>query len=553
MTQIIEDTNPRNLIDLVKEVHETKNVLPEFQRRFVWEPGFIAELLNSIRYGYPAGSILRMRYRPDEFQHRAFDYVDNNKNDPPIYLILDGQQRLTSLHNAIYGVGKHCFYIDIKKLLDNDSFSSAIFWESYNSRRARKLQDVNEQIESSVIPFSTLLNDDFYDWVDDATNSQKNDPREYKKKLNNVLRPIRNSIKKYQFPVVGLKQDTSLEAICTVFETINNTGVRLSVFDLLTARFYPRNINLPNLWEKAISDYPILKEFDVNPYFILQTISALTTNPHRVERSDVLSLGSSDFNLHWDNTCKAFSNVLILLQSDCGVISKKWLPYGTILVTLSTVVCKRPIEKNPAAAERKRILCRFFWRATIGSYYQNSSATRIVNDIPKLLRWVDTDECLFKFDLDDIAEDIILQTTPKQRAFYKTIMCALISNKTRDLHTGNPISSLFMYERKIDDHHIFPLKFLSSKYMNKPLANRRDAPDKFENIVNRILIDSETNKAISAKPPSEYFGQIITVQSEQLRKDIWKSHFISNEAMVAMQNDDFDKFCKIRVKLINRL
>ena len=556
MTDIIEDTNPRKLTDLVKEVHDGKNVLPEFQRQFVWEPGFIAELLNSIRHGYPAGSILRMRYPPEEFQHRKFDYVNEAIDDSPIFLILDGQQRLTSLHNAYYGVGKHIFFLDVVKLLNGDEFSNAIFWKTENSTGAKKLQETEEQIKNLVVPFSYLFSSDFDDWIHYATENKKfkftEDSHAYRKKLKNAIAPIKSAFENYQFPVVSLKQDTSLEAICTIFETINNTGVRLSVFDLLTARFYPRKINLPDLWDQAIGDYRILDEFDVNPYYILQTISALTTSPHRVERPYVLALKANDFERHWQNACKAFSDVLIMLQSDCGVISKKWLPYGTVLVTLSTVVCLRPIDKGPAVAERKRNLCRFFWKATIGTYYEKNTGARIANDVPKLLALVDKGHDEFKVDLEDISEDAILQTTPKQRAFYKTIMCALISNETRDLHTGNPISSHYMHERKIDDHHIFPLKFLSEKYLNKSLTSRRNAPDKFENIVNRILIDSDTNRAISSKAPSRYFGNIMTKQTEEIRRNIWKSHFIDDEAVNAMLEDDFELFCSIRVKSIHR-
>jgi hypothetical protein len=47
-------------------------------------------------------------------------------------------------------------------------------------------------------------------------------------------------IEDYQFPVVELAPSTSLEAVCSIFETLNRTGIRLSVFDLLAARFYAK-------------------------------------------------------------------------------------------------------------------------------------------------------------------------------------------------------------------------------------------------------------------------------------------------------------------------
>jgi uncharacterized protein with ParB-like and HNH nuclease domain len=48
----------------------------------------------------------------------------------------------------------------------------------------------------------------------------------------------------YHFPVVTLSDKTEPDALCTIFETLNRTGVKLSVFELLAARFWPQNINL---------------------------------------------------------------------------------------------------------------------------------------------------------------------------------------------------------------------------------------------------------------------------------------------------------------------
>lgn len=213
MTEILEDTMPRKLTDLVKEVHDNKNALPDFQRKFVWEPRFVAELLESIRHGYPAGSILRMQYPPNQFHCRSFDHVVNNKDDQPQYLVLDGQQRLTSLHNAIYGVGKHEFFINVGKLLSTTDFSEAIFWETNNSREVKKLQDIEDQIDELVIPFSTLFStssNSYEDWIREATKKQNfeyyDKSYEYQMKLRDILDPIKKSIENYLFPVVCLKR-----------------------------------------------------------------------------------------------------------------------------------------------------------------------------------------------------------------------------------------------------------------------------------------------------------------------------------------------------------
>lgn len=77
----------------------------------------------------------------------------------------------------------------------------------------------------------------------------------------------------YHFPVVTLSAQTEADALCTIFETLNRTGVKLSVFELLTARFWPRNIKLRALWDKALADHPVIADFEVDPYYVLQGIS----------------------------------------------------------------------------------------------------------------------------------------------------------------------------------------------------------------------------------------------------------------------------------------
>jgi hypothetical protein len=79
----------------------------------------------------------------------------------------------------------------------------------------------------------------------------------------------------YQFSVVTLSQTTSVEAVCHMFVKLHATGVKLSPFELPNARFWPQDISVRRLWADARSDYPIISEFAINPYYILQIISLI--------------------------------------------------------------------------------------------------------------------------------------------------------------------------------------------------------------------------------------------------------------------------------------
>src|SRR4029434_306439 len=126
---LFEDTNPRALKDLLGEIHSRLMVLPDFQRDFVWEPGATQELIVSIANNYPAGSLLRVRDTKRVFAARELEGAPDLDGQKHIFLVLDGQQRLTSLYQAFYGVGEHRYYLDLQKLLEDADFEEAIFHE----------------------------------------------------------------------------------------------------------------------------------------------------------------------------------------------------------------------------------------------------------------------------------------------------------------------------------------------------------------------------------------------------------------------------------------
>src|SRR6476646_3006884 len=126
---LFEDTNPRALKELLAEIHNRSAVLPDFQRNFVWEPGATQELIVSIANNYPAGSILRVRDNKRVFAARQFEGAPALNGAKHTFLVLDGQQRLTSLYQAFYGVGEHRYFLDVKKLTDGADFEDAIFHE----------------------------------------------------------------------------------------------------------------------------------------------------------------------------------------------------------------------------------------------------------------------------------------------------------------------------------------------------------------------------------------------------------------------------------------
>ena len=98
------DTNPKKLKeDLLNLIYIRDMALPDFQRDFVWQPKQTQELIISLSKSFPAGSLLRIESTDLMFQPKAFAGAPSLNGHKPKYLVLDGQQRLTSLYQALYG------------------------------------------------------------------------------------------------------------------------------------------------------------------------------------------------------------------------------------------------------------------------------------------------------------------------------------------------------------------------------------------------------------------------------------------------------------------
>ena len=245
---IYESVQQWPLEDLLNEIHKGDTKLPEFQRSFVWDPEDSQNLLISVACNFPAGSILQLRDVQGAFQIRNFAGAPQTP-PPHTFLILDGQQRLTSLYQALYGVGTFRFYLDLENIkTDNDlSEDETITYEKIAQQKTVLLEmNVEQQILTKKFPLSVIYGRDggFWKWVDDAREFvEEENKNEFNSDMRNLYTNWIEIIEKYKFPLVTLNKNASTEAICTIFETLNKTGIRLSVFELMTAHVWKDDSN----------------------------------------------------------------------------------------------------------------------------------------------------------------------------------------------------------------------------------------------------------------------------------------------------------------------
>ena len=556
MSNLFEDTPQKELFWLLRQIREREIALPDFQRDFVWDPSATQELITSIANNYPAGSLLAIRNTHEYFASREFEGAPSLDGHKPTYLILDGQQRLTSLYQAFWGTGEYLYFIRLKNLINGQDFDEAIFHVRANARRGwqakalKRYSTLEGQSEDFVLPLNILLGDPdgFQGWVRRVARNTSD--LQKRNEIEDQLDQIREKwivvTERYKFPVVLLSDQTPPDAVCTIFETLNRTGVKLSVFDLLAARFWPENVKLRDMWESATNDNPIIQDYAIDPYYILQSIALLRPQgAPSCKRKDVLSLSAEHVRNTWDRVVQGLAFTLTILRDDCGVLIPKWLPYNTMLIPMTAVLANHLNHRGLEAGSIRKNLVRWFWCSVFSQAYENAPNSQAAKDTGELELWFSNGkvpETVTGFSFKPMA---LYEVTPKQRAVYRGVIALILSQNPRDFQTVKPLTRGLLEENMVDDHHIFPDAHLRNNGIAE--AKRRDC------VLNRTLIDRATNQSLSKRSPKDYFGEIRSKLGDGEFEKLLQSHVLPVDTNSPLLLNDFEGFLKWRCTELSKM
>ena len=546
-----DGVNTKQLETLLDEIHSESLGLPDFQRSYVWDPDDTVHLIASIARQYPAGSILTVGNAGNYFAIRKFEKAPDNGHNPN-HLVLDGQQRLTSLYHAFFGCGEYIFYLDINLFLEGKDLADG---EVIKFQKAKKKvgtksfrevmeSDISYQAENRVMPLSVIFGPgkNFNKW---EKKFNKAIPAEEQEKLSNQMDGLGldfvSKIERYMFPVVNLESSTPIAALCTIFETLNRRGVKLTTFELLTARFWKDGLNLRTLWEKALEDYPELTDYDVEPYQVIQSISMITYPSASCKREDVLNLKATDIDNNWKLALESMVYGLQILNQDCKILNSKWLPTAGMLGPLAAVLAIGESFPKALKGVRKSQVVRWLWCSIFSQRYEAAANTRGEKDVNEMRTWFEdsskTPEAISQFIFDPQS----LRFVSAKNGVYKGVICLTMKTNggSLDFVTGAAIPQQMVTSGEVDDHHIFPKKYLmdTKQITDKSLINC---------VVNRTLIDRETNKSISAKAPSVYIQSLKAPNVGQ----VLESHLIPHGSGSPLLTDDYEAFLEQRTQLI---
>jgi len=527
------DTVPKEMVHMLKQLDNGELALPDFQRTFVWEPEATRELIVSMIRSFPAGALLFLEGGAATFKARSVEGAPPLAGRPS-HLVLDGQQRLTSLYQALRGVGDSRFFLDLGALLTGAEVNQAV--RVLSARRAGIFESLESQARTLMMPLAVIQQRGGPNRWRDQVVAQRHDddPERVRGLLLDLETSYIDPLVDYKFPVTILPGHTPLEAVCTIFETLNRTGKPLTPFELISARAFAGGHSLYDYWGRALETYPILGDFEVKPYYLLQCI-ALRMGLS-CKRSTVLSVPPDDIAAHWDQTVADMASVLTMLRDECGVLVVKWLSYEPMLIPLTGAWMDVAHATGPTQGSMRSKLKRWFWCASFAGEYESSSASLAERDMPVLRKWLgggDEPPVVADFGWD---KQRWRSVTIRQQGLYKATIALSLVEHPLDFYTGAPLTQEVISAGRIDDHHIFPRGYLEE-------IGRKDETDC---VLNHTLIDRATNIRIGKKAPSVYLREIRASLGGQLDRAL-ASHGLPVGDATCLAKDDFDEFLEWRI------
>jgi hypothetical protein len=429
-------------------------------------------------------------------------------------------------------------------MMKEHEFEDCIFHLRANHKNAKKYESQDVQLKELILPLEIIKDGGggYNQWVRNISRSAADEKERIR--LEDSLYSVDHwvqAIDDYKFPVVTLSDSTSAEAVCTIFETLNRTGVKLSPFELLTARFWHQNLNLRERWADALESHPVIEDFEIDPYYVLQIISLISKDKPSIKRSDVMNLDKEIVEKHWDEAIGGLQKAMSHLKNQCGVLITKLLPYATIVIPLAGMFARIDALKGPKIGAAKDKIEKWYWCAVFGQKYESSPNSQAALDYQEVLRWIDGEkhpEAVESFQFDP---DSLISTTPRQRAVYRGVLGLVMKNHARDFHSHSILSAEVIRQYEVDDHHIFPNKYLERQGVE---SKRRDC------VLNHTFIDRKTNIRIKDRPPSDYMQEILDERGDEKFGELLASHYLPAQKEKYFLEDDYEGFLKWRQEKI---
>ncbi|MEO8182958.1 MAG: DUF262 domain-containing protein [Deltaproteobacteria bacterium] len=590
-------THPIDLHRLLGDCHRGVLQLPDFQRSWVWDEERIKSLIASISSAFPVGALMTLRTGgPVSFKPRLIEGAPaESKRTVPDALLLDGQQRMTSLYQVTLRTKvvetlsaknkkvKRWFYIDIQKALDPSVDREEAIVGVPEDRRVRRdlgrdvldLSCAGNEYQHLMYPVCQVF--DWDRWQDGLYQHWRGDELQKTLELfRDFKQQVLENFKYYRLPVIELDRMTSKQAVCVVFEKVNTRGKPLDAFELVTAMYAASGHELRKDWygddhtrgrhhrlattlHPAGADTGILAEVSNTDF--LHVVSLFHTRDQRRaaesagklgkelpavsgNRHALLNLPLEAYKKYEAAVERGFVRAAKFLHT-VNIYRILDLPYQSQVIALAAILADIGGSWEHEAHRAK--LVRWYWNGVFGELYGSAIESRLARDFLEVPIWLQggaepstVSETIFRADR-------LKTMRMRLSAAYKGVNALLMREGAQDFRSGQKFDHTVFFGENVDIHHVFPQQWCK---------DQRIQPGVYDSILNKSPLSYRTNRLIGGAAPSEYLAKLekgneVSPPIPRERLDGYlRSHLLDPERL---RSNSFDAFLVDRQKQLLKL
>lgn len=477
---------------LMEQVSQGALRLPEIQRAYVWKPAQVAGLIDSLYRHYPSGSILLWETTETVTDRE----MATNTGDAPVFVtkplyLLDGQQRVTSLHRVFTGHERALVVFNVV----TEKFQI----ESAATKKDQRWVRVHDVLVSTTDLYALV--EDLYDAVQELPRATLHD------RLHRIVR-----IREYLY-YLEILDDLPYPEVTEVFVRVNSRGRALKTTDLALATLSARWPGVVGRVDALVSTAGDRHYNALDTAFVVRALAALatdTTSPGSFVSTPVEKLEAA-----WVQLERGVNHTITLLKDEVGLDNSAVLPSANALVPLVFYLGMRP--DVPLTEEERKTLIYWLLVSFIQSRYSASAATVIAQDVAALraddpLRTLCAGLGLLESRPEITAASLAGKgsTSP----FFLLSYLAARAHDARDWWYGSPVALSHDGTYKVEYHHIHPQARLKATYSKAEIND----------LANLAFISDKANRKIAARSPVDYFADLSTADPSYLA-----SHLVPDE------------------------
>lgn len=515
------DISVGNLVDMIAR-GELR--LPELQRQYVWPATRVRDLLDSLYRGYPSGTILVWE-TDEDVPAKDMAVVQEASAFRTSKLLLDGQQRLTSLFAMVRGqplkIRRRVRPIEIAFNVDHPEGPPAEVTEVEDDEPQVADDTENDESDDSTAPTvherirrrtfvvasRSVLSDAKWIRVSDIFDPTKTDWQllkplslspddpdydRYSRRLQQV-RGIRN----YQYVMQVLERNLPYEEVAEIFVRVNSLGMKLRGSDLALAQITARWPHSLQLFEGFAEELETAWPLDLG--LVVRTLVVFATHQSRFRTVGTIPVDK--LRDSWEQTKIGLRFAVNFLKANAGVEAPSLLSSPFLLVPIAVYAVKAGLQ---VSAQVERQFLQWLFLANAQGHYSASSETILDADLSLLFR----DEGPSR--LIEVLQQQFGRTRFQASDFvrrggrnplFQTTYLALRHAGATDWATGLKISLNHVGRgHALEAHHIFPKSVLKQHGYEQ---------DEINEIANLAFLSGAKNRTLASKTPDSYFPRVI--------------------------------------------